>query len=380
LHAVIILNISENAYTFTIVTEKNAFFDQLGAYKQAIDADIAAYAAHVRRSTAQQYGPHAAAVTDAYLTMLEQGGKRIRGALVMTGYEMCGGTDKTMIVRAATALEMIHAYILIIDDIQDRSKMRRGKPTVHEVLAAYHEKNAVRGDAVHTGVSLALNAALTGAHAAQMLLAGLSVDPDLKTKVLGIVNHTMITTAHGQTTDIMNELIVQPDPAEIARALEWKTAHYTMLNPLCVGMALAGAECDSTDAIREYALQAGRAFQITDDIIGIFGDDEQTGKTSMDDMREGKQTILTAYALEHAAPADRQILRTALGNPKLTRQEFERAREVISASGALANATTQAERAVQAALASLDLEAHRWSPKNVQFLRNLAAGLLARTH
>lgn len=357
---------------------KDDFKHRLGAYKQAIDADIDKYADHVRQSTRQQYGVHAGAVTDAYLDMLGHGGKRIRGALAMVGYEMCGGTDRNMIVRAATALEMVHAYILIIDDIQDRSAVRRGQPTVHEALAAYHRDNHLKGDAAHAGLSLALNGALAGAHAAQMLFAGLSVDPELRVKVLGIVNHTMLVTAHGQTTDIMNELTDSVSTADVEHALEWKTAHYTVLNPLCVGMVLAGAGCEDTNAIRNYALYTGRAFQITDDIIGVFGDDAQTGKSNMDDIREGKQTVLTVYALEHAAEDDRDFLKQCLGNLQLTRSAFERAREIIRASGALTFATREAQDSAGKAVEALDLEKHRWSKDGTAFLRGLAEALLVR--
>jgi geranylgeranyl diphosphate synthase type I len=355
-----------------------AFGEQLARYKKAIDADISTYAAHVRRTTQEQYGEHSAAVTSAYLDMLGQGGKRIRGALAMVGYKMCGGADEAMITRAATALEMVHAYILIIDDIQDRSKLRRGKPTVHEQLAAYHQALHLKGDTAHTGTSLALNAALTGAHAAQMLFAGLSVEAELKVKVLGIVNHTMVVTAHGQTTDIMNELVPSPSSEDITHALEWKTAHYTILNPLCVGMVLAGAGCEDTDAIRAYALHTGRAFQITDDIIGIFGDDEQTGKSSMDDVREGKQTILTLYASEHVSVQDRALLGQCLGNEQLSVSDFERVREIIRSSGALDHARQLAIKEGERAVASLRHTPVTWRPEQVQFLDSLARQITER--
>src|SRR5690606_34834055 len=105
------------------------------------DADIAAYAEDVRKSTLEQYGQRVLDIEiNLFLDMLERGGKRIRGGLVMAGYEMCGGTDRGMIVQAARAIEMLQAYILIIDDIQDRSSLRRGKPTIHKLVEAYHRK------------------------------------------------------------------------------------------------------------------------------------------------------------------------------------------------------------------------------------------------
>lgn len=359
--------------------DKIAFKQKLGQYKTAIDADIAVYAAHVRKSTLKQYGEYSSAVTEAYLNMLERGGKRIRGALVMAGYEMSGGKDREMIVRAATAIEMLHAYILIIDDIQDRSKMRRNFPTVHEALADFHRKNHLRGDAAHTGISLALNSALSGGHAAQTILAGLSVDAELRLKVIGIVNHTMVTTAHGQTADIMNELVENIANNDVERALEWKTAHYTILNPLCVGMVLAGAGCEETDAIRDYALHTGKAFQITDDIMGVFGTDEQTGKSVMDDIREGKRTLISLYAIEHAAGADRTLLLSCLGNDALTREEFEQCQQIIIRTGALGDSQKLAAKHAQLALEALDRNEGRWRAEEMAFLRSLVLGLLNRT-
>ncbi|MEK7152869.1 MAG: polyprenyl synthetase family protein [Patescibacteria group bacterium] len=357
----------------------SSFKERLLDYKKLIDSDIEVYASHIRRTTREQYGESAGVVTEAYLDMLAHGGKRIRGALAMVGYEMCGGKDREMIVRAATAIEMTHAYILIIDDIQDRSTLRRGQPTVHETLAAYHRAHSLRGSADHTGISLALNAALTGAHAAQMLFAGLSVDAELRLKVLGIVNHTMIITAHGQTSDIMNECTAKVATADVEHAMELKTAHYTILNPLCVGMVLAGAGCEGTDAIRDYAIHAGKAFQITDDIIGVFGDDKQTGKNTMDDIREGKRTLLTVYALEHAATADRHFLLASLGNEELTKADFLKCQQIIKKSGAPEQSLAEAHNHIEKALKALDIQKGRWSSEGVAFLNQLAQSLLERS-
>jgi geranylgeranyl diphosphate synthase type I len=359
--------------------QTTGFAEQLARYKQQIDADIAAYATHVGTSTRQQYGMYPADVTGVFLDVLSRGGKRIRGALALVGYEMCGGTDTAMITRAATALEMINTYILMIDDIQDRSELRRGRATAHKMLEAYHREGGYRGESMHVGVGLTLNAALSGMHGAQMLLAGLSVDEDLRLKAISIINQAMVVTAHGQTQDIMNELIDDVTVSDVEHVLQWKTAYYTFLNPLCTGMVLAGAGCEDTDAIRTYALGAGMAFQITDDIIGVFGSDEQTGKSAMDDLREGKQTLLTTYTLTHASEADAAFLRKCLGNEQLTFDDFMRCRSIIEASGALAYARAQAEDHIADALAALETHADRWRAESVAFLRGLAHSLLDRT-
>src|SRR3990167_20061 len=176
-----------------------AFETQLLAYKQAIDADIVAYSARLRRQTLEQYGANARLEIDAYLAILERGGKRIRGALVMHGYKMCCGTDTDMIVQAARAIEMIHAYILIIDDFQDKSATRRAGPTAHTSLTQHHRSHELAGSSEHFGASIAINAALSGAHAAQSILASLGVEPELRLRAITAMNSTMVVTAHGQT-------------------------------------------------------------------------------------------------------------------------------------------------------------------------------------
>lgn len=355
------------------------FQHRLKDYKDAIDQRISEYSADIASQTARQFGKYPSVVAESYLEFLGRGGKRIRGALVMAGYELLGGSDRAMITNAAMALEMIHAYILAIDDIQDRSMLRRGKPTVHEHLTAFHKREGFRGDAEHTGLSLALNAALQGVHAAQVILTELQVSDVQKLKAIAIINQTMITTVHGQTTDIVNELAQNISYEDVQHALEWKTAHYTILNPLCVGMVLASADCRDTDAIRDYALNTGLAFQITDDIIGIFGEDSQTGKSKLDDVREGKRTLLTEYALGHATVADKEFLRSCLGNPNLQVEEFDRCREIILSSGAFANAQQLAQKYIKDASMALDNCPKDWDPAITTFLRQLTTALIDRT-
>ncbi|MEO8862914.1 MAG: polyprenyl synthetase family protein [Candidatus Saccharimonadales bacterium] len=355
-----------------------SFGTKLKGYKKLIDADITSYSRHVRQTTLEQYGKNARLEIDAFLNILERGGKRIRGSLVLNGYEMSGGQDKSMILQVARAVEMFHAYILIIDDIQDCSDVRRSGPAAHVWLSEYHKQHSLSGDSAHFGVSVALNAALAGAHAAQVVLANIDAPEDLRLKVLSIMNRTMLVTAHGQTNDIMNEVVAQADAEDIERVLEWKTAHYTFLNPLHVGMVLAGADCHATDAITPFAIHAGKAFQITDDIIGVFASEQTSGKSPMDDVREGKRTLLMLYALEHSTDADKNFLIQMLGNSKLTQVEFERCREILVETGALDYAKSQAQMHIDQAISSLDHEYTRWSKDGVSFLYNLANSLLGR--
>lgn len=203
------------------------FQDQLKGYQHIVNNDIAQYAAHIQKSAIAQYGSSGEVLVRLFLEYVHKDTERIPGTLAITAYEMLGGKDREMIVRAATALEMMHAYVLIMEAVDRRN-----------------EKSYIQ-------------AAMIGMHAAQMLFAGLSVAADLKVKVLGIVNLAMVVTGYGQAAVPAKK----SDPIQIA---EWKAANHLTLNPLCVGMVLAGADCHDTDAIRDYALDLGIAMTLTD--------------------------------------------------------------------------------------------------------------------
>lgn len=365
--------------TIVASPDTEVFKQKLAHYKQLIDDDIAAYTKTIQASTLKNYGANARLEVDAFLEILSRGGKRIRGALVLLGYEMSGGTDQKVALEAARAIEMIHAYLLIIDDIQDRSLTRRGGPTAHIALGDYHRQHELADSSDHFGMSIAVNAALAGQHAAQMTLANLTAPDDIKIKLLGIMNRTTLVTLHGQTNDIMNEMVAEVTEADVERVLEWKTAQYTLLNPLHVGMVLAGADCEATDAITDYAIHTGKAFQITDDILGIFSSEIESGKSPMDDIREGKRTLLTVYALKNTSSADKNFLVSTLGNPQLTPAEFTRCKDILVDCGALAYARKTAEAHVTDALISLAAHESRWKPDGVRFLKALAQYLLTRT-
>lgn len=356
----------------TVDTGVRSFKSALKKHKQAIDADIAAYVDYLKESSAAQYGDYSELALEAYCEMLTRGGKRLRGALVIEGYTMSGGTNMPMIMQAARAIEMIHAYLLMIDDIQDRSLTRRGGPTAHIKLA-----KAVDDD--HLGETLATNAALLGNHAAMMILANLDAPAELRSNVLSILNRTLVVTAHGQIADPMIQRNKKATEADVMKMQEWKTATYTILNPLHVGMVLAGAGCEVTDGVTPYAMAAGQAFQITDDIIGTFGDEVKTGKGTMDDIREGKRTLLTVYALGHAKPADHTFLLSCLGDPKLTAEDFKKCQEIIRQTGALDYAQQQAKNYCTQALDSLHKNSRQWSKEGTEFLQGMAEYLLTRS-
>lgn len=354
------------------------FKKSLANYKKLIDDDIDSYCAQVNQRTKENYGVHSGLTSLIYTDILRRGGKRIRGILTCVGYKMCGGKDREVMIQAARAIEMTHAYLLILDDVQDRSDQRRGGPSAHKMIAEVHGQQEWQGDADHTGVSLALNSALLGLHSAEMVLANLEVSPELRVKAFNIMNNTMLVTLHGQTNDIMNELVDQVSKKDIESVLQWKTAHYSFLNPIHMGMVLAGAPCEDTNAITQYALQLGKAFQIVDDLL-VVSDDPEKGKNAIDDIREGKRTLLIVHALQNAKRGDVNFLKRCLGDQNLTEVEFERCQEILYSSGAVDYAKQQAEDFAHEARQGLHEHDRPWGEKSVEFLDKLVDYVLARS-
>lgn len=358
--------------------EKN-FEKQLIGYKKSINDEIEKYSEKTAKETLQKYGKSASIVTGAYLEILNRGGKRVRGALVMCGYEMCGGKDTELTKKVALAIEMMHAYILIIDDIQDRSLTRRDGPTAHVILAEYHHKKDLAGDSEHFGKSMAMNAALFGSHSANSIIADLEIDAATKNKLIEQINKTMMVTAHGQTNDIMNEVVASVSEQDLNNVLLWKTAEYTFLNPLQMGMILAGADESTIKNIQPYAEHAGVAFQISDDILGIFGREFETGKSPVDDIREGKRTILITHALKKTTNGNKNFLIHMLGNKDITPAEFERCKDIIKACGALEYAQKELRVQIEKAVDSLQDLKSSISLEGYDFLAGLAKYLASRT-
>ena len=331
------------------------FKAQMAEYKQQIDAALDVRSLAMVEQTINEFGTQPAEAVKAYSELLNRGGKRIRGVLTMLSYYMHGGTDVNVAIESACAVEMLQAYILMVDDIQDRSETRRGGPAGHIILRNYHHENNLAGDAQHFGESIAMDGFLFGAHSAIDVLADLSISADDRLRAIKNVNKHFISTAHGQTLDIMNEATQATDESLVDQVLIWKTAFYTILNPLQLGGILAGASNDSLDQLKPFALSAGRAFQITDDIIGVFGDDTKTGKASADDIREGKRTILSVKALKETDREDAEFLESMLGNDDITDDQFGRCKQIIQSSGALDYARSEAEIASKKAVAELNI-------------------------
>lgn len=287
-----------------------------------------------RTAWAELYPPVTLTVLDSLIDFLNRGGKRVRGALAMESYYLHGGTDETVALGAARVIELVNAGLLIMDDIQDRSVLRRGGPTVHVQLAHEH------GD--HYGIAQGLNAEMLANHQAMLELMGLPVSDAAKVLTTRLLNQDVNVTIVGQINDIHNELWVEsPSQQHIINTLTWKTAYYTFVSPLELGACLAGVD-GLSKRLHEYGLNAGIAFQISDDLLGVFGDSFEVGKSAEDDIREGKATLIAAYAYEHANPEQHKLLQSVLGKANASSEECDQVREIFVDTGAKHHAETMA--------------------------------------
>ena len=359
---------------------QNVFFkNTLLSLKDAIDSEVAVHTGALIKDAQKNYTPYSYNSIDAYCQVLLRGGKRIRGSLTMVGYTMCGGTNTAMITTAAAAIEMIHAYVLVLDDIMDKSSTRRGGDTAHVSIAKYHAKQHFAGDSYHFGESGAINGAVVGEHYAQTLVANLDTVDAHKLHALKLMNNALQVTGHGQINDIYNEASATIDDKAIDDVYKWKTAHYTFLNPLQFGMALAGANNSTLASVYDYSMHAGRAFQITDDILGTFASKQQAGKDPVDDTRTGKRTLLAVEALKKADRTDKNFLIRMLGNPRITQAEFKRIKQIYQETGALKYANDQAKRHINLATTSLEQHIDHFSSDGYTFLHNLVQSLDGRS-
>ena len=281
-------------------------------------------------------------------------GKRLRPAFCWWGWRAAGGGDSDQAMNAATSLELLQACALIHDDVMDLSDTRRGMPAAHKRFAAVHLGQDWHGDSDQFG---AAGAILLGdiclAWADEMYFdSGLPAPDLLRGKpVLDIMRTELLA---GQYLDIVEQARASGSVDRALRVARYKSAKYTIERPLHLGATLAGATPELLEALSGFGLPLGEAFQVRDDVLGVFGDPQITGKPAGDDLREGKRTFLIAAAFEAASAHERQVLTAGLGDPELSQSHVERLREVIVETSALSRAEELIARRTEEALQALD--------------------------
>ncbi|UQA90638.1 polyprenyl synthetase family protein [Streptomyces halobius] len=288
-----------------------------------------------RKSAAADAQHLPADVVQALGDFLTAGGKRLRPILCVMGWHAAGGHGDTgPVVRVGAALEMFHAFCLIHDDVMDNSCTRRGAPTVHRALARAYTPGRSRAAADFVGTSAAILIGDLALAWSDELFHTAGLDPAQLSAVLPLLDAMRTEVMYGQYLDVTSSGQPTADLERALTILRYKTAKYTLERPLHIGAVLAGGNGELLDSLSDFALPVGDAFQLRDDLLGVYGDPRVTGKSRLDDLREGKQTVLIALAMRNATPARQHTMSTLIGNPALDEEGAERARQLVTATGA----------------------------------------------
>jgi geranylgeranyl diphosphate synthase type I len=267
------------------------------------------------------------------------GGKRLRPSFCYWGFRSAGGDPLLPILNAAASLEMLHVSALVHDDVMDSSDVRRGAPAAHRRFEALQRERSAAsgrgGDPVSFGVGAAILLGDLCLIWADELLHTSGFDVAALARAEQYFDAVRVEVTAGQYLDLVAQASGESDMDQALRVLRFKSATYTVERPLHLGAALAGADQRLIDSLSAYGLPVGEAFQLRDDLLGVFGDPALTGKPAGDDLREGKRTVLVAYAVEHASEVQLAEFDRLFGRRDLDDDEILLLREILQDSRAV---------------------------------------------
>jgi geranylgeranyl diphosphate synthase, type I len=315
-----------------------------------------------------------APVAEAVVRLVLAGGKRLRPAFVYWGHRAVSRTPDEHVHALAGAVELLHTFALVHDDVMDRSDTRRGQPAVHRALSDEHVRARLTGDGDWFGTSAAILAGDLVFVWADALLDAAGVDGDAMARARRVFTDLRVEVMAGQYLDLRHAGRPAGTADDARQVALLKSGRYTVTRPLLLGAALARTEPEVERALRTYGDAVGLAFQMRDDVLGLFGDPLRTGKSTTDDLRSGKRTVLALRALALTDGAARAALVAALGDPEVDERTADRCRDIVATSGALASveALIRAEHA-RALVAIADL-----APDARDGLRALASVAIER--
>lgn len=288
-----------------------------------------------QREEAESRAPGVGELFDELERVIAAGGKRLRPVFCLLGHLAAGGEVGPELVRAAASLELLHTFAIVHDDVMDGSRTRRGASATWAHLAELHRVAGMRGSPEAFGVSGAILAGDLALILADRAFLGAGLSPGALLPALARYNRMRVEVVAGQYLDVAAAHRGNAAEPEARRIAGLKSGNYTVEGPLQIGAILAGGSEDLLAALSAYGMPLGEAFQLRDDVLGVFGDPEVTGKPRDSDLREGKRTVLIARALEAAGPEDARFLLERLGAPDLDDADVDRIRGIIESTGAL---------------------------------------------
>ena len=310
----------------------------------------------------------------AEITRFLTTGKRFRPLFAYAGFLAGGGqndgTSLKNMLKAATSLELLQACALIHDDLMDGSDMRRGAPAVHRYFENYHFENSMRGDKVQFGLSAAI---LLGDFAliwADQLINESGLSDEQLRRLLPLNDLMRVELIAGQYLDVRESAATTASVERALKVARYKSGKYTIERPLHFGALIAGTSPETISSLTQFGIPLGEAFQLRDDLLGVFGDPEATGKPAGDDLREGKRTVLTALAIENFSASQLQSFNAHFGDLNISAEHITELRNLITEAGAPEKVEALIEDLTATALQALKSE--HISEKAKPYLNELA--------
>lgn len=262
------------------------------------------------------------------------GGKKLRGGLIQLGYEISGGKKKD-VLEASSSIELIHAFLLMHDDIQDMDTLRRGRPTIHKQYEDKHKNQKFNKDFSHFGLSMGINMGDLGAYMGMEVILSSKLPESNKIQATKYFSRLLQRVAFGQGLDVTYEQLPNISESDVFEVHLQKTSVYTVGGPLKIGALLGGLPKEHIGAIEKYGEPVGIAFQLRDDELGLFSSEEELGKPIGSDIREGKNTLLKIKAIELAKGEDKRFLEKTYGKRNLRVKEVQQVQELTKSLGVL---------------------------------------------
>ncbi len=351
------------------------FSDLLAGFRDRLDRRLAAWLDAKRAEAVAAGSPETLELIDGVGRLATQGGKRLRPAFVYYTYRACGGSAEEAVLPLALATELLHTYLLIHDDIMDHAEVRRGLTTAHALFRDAHRTHGLHGDPADFGRSVAiLLGDLAQSWAVELAIGAAADSPELARCFAAMCQEVI----GGQYLELLVAQRRAASEEELLRILRLKSGRYTAERPIQLGALLAGAAPQVLAGLSRYGTAVGEAFQLQDDLLGVFGDPGTVGKPVDTDLREGKFTFLIHHALAQASTDQRRVLEAALGNSDATSAQTAGALRVLAETGAQAAVTAMIGERLRAARAALAELAPVLEPDGRLFLEGLVDYLWER--
>jgi geranylgeranyl diphosphate synthase type I len=328
------------------------FMETLEHFRSRLVAELERWLA-AKESAAVRTAAETVELTGRLREFVAREGKRLRPALVEYAYRACGGEGEAAL-PAAMAVELLHTYLLVHDDIMDRAEVRRGAPAAHRVFREHHRREGWSGDADRHGECVAiLMGDLAHSYAVDLFLST-RITPERREDVTSCFAEMCQEVVIGQYLEITAPHRADLGEEDLLNILRLKSGRYSVERPVQLGSLLAGASSGLLGSLSRYGLAMGEAFQLQDDLLGVFGDRKAVGKPVGGDLEEGKFTLLILAALKRAGPEEKNLIQRCLREERPSSREIQRVREIIESVGAKRRIEEMVEERLDKAREALD--------------------------